>query len=56
MSPQMTELLEELSEADEEILVMIGKGMLWSRELDAEAEALAEKVKAEFAVWRAIPE
>ena len=50
MSPQMTELLEELSEADEDVLVLIGKGMLWSKELDMEARALAEKAVAEFVV------
>jgi DNA-binding PadR family transcriptional regulator len=53
---QMLDLLDEMSEKDEEVLVAIGNGMLWSRELDAEARALAEKVEAELAVWRNIPE
>jgi hypothetical protein len=52
----MLDLLDEMSEKDEEVLVAIGNGMLWSRELDAEARALAEKVEAELAVWRNIPE
>jgi len=54
MTPQLVDLLDELSQADEEVLVLIGKGMLWSKELDMEARALAEKVQAELTVWRAV--
>ncbi len=60
---ELTSLLAEATTAydsfkpnDLDIIVTIGKGMFWSKELDKEARALATKIQDEFNRIAAIAE
>ena len=46
----------DFSSDEAEIIITIGQGIFWSKELHQGAIELAKKVDKEFAIWGSIPE